>query len=89
MAPFAKDLEDVTVVEKATATLECELAFDKEVKWFKDGRPIKIDKEKYDVEAEGNFRRLIIKSTTPKDGAEYTVHIAPKKESKATLTVKG
>lgn len=69
---FTKPLEDQTVEEEATATMECEVSRENaEVRWLREGQEIRKTK-KYDMVAEGRIRKLIIKDCTPDDAKMYT-----------------
>lgn len=69
---FTKPLEDQTVEEESTATLECEISRDNaEVQWFRDGQDIRKTK-KYEVVADGRKRILLIHECTTDDSRTYT-----------------
>lgn len=69
---FTKPLEDQTVEEEATATLECQVSRDNaEVVWFRDGQEIRKTK-KYEMVADGCKRALLIHGCTPDDSRTYT-----------------
>uniref|UniRef100_A0A0S7EPU5 non-specific serine/threonine protein kinase n=2 Tax=Poeciliopsis prolifica TaxID=188132 RepID=A0A0S7EPU5_9TELE len=69
---FTKPLEDQTVEEEATATLECEVSRENaEVRWFREGQEIRKTK-KYDTIAEGRKRALLIHDCSPDDAKMYT-----------------
>lgn len=69
---FTKPLEDQTVEEEATATLECEVSREKaEVRWFREGQEIRKTK-KYDLIADGRKRALVIHGCSPDDAKLYT-----------------
>uniref|UniRef100_A0A3B5A7L2 Immunoglobulin I-set domain protein n=1 Tax=Stegastes partitus TaxID=144197 RepID=A0A3B5A7L2_9TELE len=69
---FTKPLEDQTVEEEATATLECEVSRENaEVRWFRDGQEIRKTK-KYDTTSDGRKRALIIHDCSPDDAKMYT-----------------
>ncbi len=64
---FSKPLEDQTVEEEATATLECEVSRENaEVQWFRDGQEIRKTK-KYEMIIDGRKRALIISNCTLDD----------------------
>ena len=68
---FSKPLQDLTVEEEATATLECEVSREKaEVRWFKDGTEIRKTK-KYEMIVDGHKRALIIHDCTLDDSRTY------------------
>lgn len=67
-----KPLEDQTVEEEATATLECEVTKeDAEVRWFKDDQEIRKTK-KYEMIIDGHKRALIIHDCTMEDARTYS-----------------
>lgn len=69
---FTKPLEDQTVEEEATATLDCEVSRDNaEVVWFRDGQEIRKTK-KYEMVVDGCKRALLIHGCTPDDSRTYT-----------------
>lgn len=69
---FTKPLEDQTVEEEATATLECEVSRENaEVRWFRDEQEIRKTK-KYDIIVDGHKRALVILDCTPDDSRTYT-----------------
>lgn len=71
-AEFTKPLEDLTVEEETSATLECEVSRENaEVIWLKDGKEIHKTK-KHDLIADGRVRRLIIHDCKPEDSKTYT-----------------
>lgn len=69
---FTKPLEDQTVEEEATATLECEVSRENaEVVWFRDGQEIRKTK-KYEMVVDGCKRALVIHDCTLDDSRTYT-----------------
>lgn len=69
---FTKPLEDQTVEEEATATLDCEVSRDNaEVVWFRDGQEIRKTK-KYEMVVDGCKRALVIHGCTLDDSRTYT-----------------
>lgn len=69
---FTKPLEDQTVEEEATATLECEVSRENaEVQWFRDGQEIRKTK-KYEMIVDGRKRALVIHDCTLDDARSYT-----------------
>ena len=69
---FTKPLEDQTVEEEATATLECEVSKEHaEVQWFRDGQDIRKTK-KYEMIVDGHKRALLIHDCTLDDSRTYT-----------------
>lgn len=68
---FTKPLEDQTVEEEATATLECEVSRENaEVQWFRDGQEIRKTK-KYEMIVDGCKRALLIHDCTLDDSRTY------------------
>lgn len=69
---FTKPLEDQTVEEETTATLECEVSRENaEVRWFREGQELRKTK-KYDTIVDGRKRALIIHDCSPEDAKLYT-----------------
>lgn len=69
---FTKPLEDQTVEEDATITLECTVSRENaEVCWFKEGQELRKTK-KYDILALGCKRMLVIHNCSPEDVKMYT-----------------
>ena len=69
---FTKPLEDQTVEEETTATLECEVSReDAEVRWLRDGQDIRKTK-KYEMIIDGHKRALLIHDCTLDDSKTYT-----------------
>lgn len=69
---FTKPLEDQTVEEEASATLECEVSRENaEVRWFREGQEVRKTK-KYDLIVDGVKRKLVIHDCLPDDAKMYT-----------------
>ncbi|MEQ2222441.1 hypothetical protein ILYODFUR_026475, partial [Ilyodon furcidens] len=69
---FTKPLEDQTVEEESTATLECEVSRgNAEVQWFRDDQEIRKTK-KYEILVDGCKRTLLIHECTLDDSKTYT-----------------
>ena len=69
---FSKPLEDQTVEEEATATLECEVSRENaEVTWYREGQEIRKTK-KYEMVVDGRKRKLLILNCTLDDSKMYT-----------------
>lgn len=69
---FTKPLEDLTVEEEATATLECEVSRENaEVLWLRDGQEVRKTK-KYEMIVDGRKRALVIHDCTKDDSRTYT-----------------
>uniref|UniRef100_A0A3B5BGW3 Ig-like domain-containing protein n=1 Tax=Stegastes partitus TaxID=144197 RepID=A0A3B5BGW3_9TELE len=72
LVEFTKPLEDQTVEEEATATLECEVSRENaEVQWFRDGQEIRKTK-KYEMIIDSCKRALIIHDCCLDDSKTYT-----------------
>ncbi len=83
-------MQDLTVPEENSITLECELSKpDKKVKWLKDGKEIKPDRKKsITTKTDGRRHSLTIPRPVSDDSAEYTAKCGDH-ETKAKLTVEG
>lgn len=69
---FTKPLEDLTVEEDATITLECAVSRENaEVRWFRDGQELRKTK-KFDLLSLGCKRMLVIHNCTSEDIKMYT-----------------
>ncbi|KAF6733011.1 Titin, partial [Oryzias melastigma] len=69
---FSKPLQDQTVEEESTATLECEVSRENaEVRWFKDEQEIHKTK-KYEIITDGRKRVLLIHECKLDDSRTYT-----------------
>ncbi|TDH06482.1 hypothetical protein EPR50_G00113840 [Perca flavescens] len=69
---FTKPLEDQTVEEEASVTLECEVSRENaEVRWFREGQEVRKTK-KYDLIVDGVKRKLVIHGCLPDDAKMYT-----------------
>lgn len=78
---FTKPLEDQTVEEEATATLECEVSRENAlVQWFKEGQEIHKSK-KYDTIVDGRKRALTIHDCNLEDIKTYTCDAKDSKTS--------
>ncbi|XP_021393666.2 obscurin isoform X15 [Lonchura striata] len=83
---ISKPLADVSVTQKLKATFECELSKpNANVKWFKDGKEIRQNKN-IGIISQGNKRSLIIHKCEYEDQGTYTCQAAEDKTS-ATLKV--
>ncbi len=87
---FTQPLKSQTVPEEDSVTLECELSKpDQPVKWLKNGKELKPDKQRGIVrKVEGRRHSLTIPKTLLDDTAEYTVKCG-EQETAAALTVEG
>ena len=83
-------MQDLTVPEEKSITLECELSKpDKKDKWLKDGKEIKSDRKKgITTKTDGRRHSLTIPRPVSDDSAEYTAKCGDQ-ETKAKLTVEG
>lgn len=69
---FVIPLKSQKVMEKETATLECDVNDkDAEVEWWHDGVKIPPDSKKFVAEAHNRKRRLIVNSAKMEDHGEY------------------
>lgn len=85
---ITRPLQDVTVAESQTATLECEVAnASAEGQWLREGQPVDFN-ENVVSEVGGAVRRLVIVITRPQDVGEYTYQVANSKTT-ANLRVEG
>ena len=87
---FIKPLEDMEVMEKTRATLECELRLTKpglEAKWYKNGEEI-TESERVKILVKGTKHTLVYEATELDDDAEYTCTIG-KTSTKCKLTITG
>ena len=60
-----------------------------EVFWFKNGKPLEPDDDKYEVIADGNTRKLIIKDVGPSDQANYACALDETRATRSNLKVQG
>lgn len=68
---FMRVLRSMRVNEGETITLECEVDdYEAPVKWYFQGQEIKKDK-RYDIQADGRKRRLIVKKCKLSDEGKY------------------
>ena len=87
---FTALLKDLTVPEKASVTLECELSkSDQKVKWLKEDQEIKPDRTRgVVVKVDGRRHSLTIPQAGAVDSAEYTVKCG-EEQTKGRLSVEG
>uniref|UniRef100_A0A8C5DAH1 Obscurin n=1 Tax=Gouania willdenowi TaxID=441366 RepID=A0A8C5DAH1_GOUWI len=70
---IVKNLEDVEVMEKESATFVCELSHDEvEGQWFKGGSKVKPDGRRLVVDQDWTVARLYISRVSPQDGGVYS-----------------
>ena len=85
-------LQDKSVPEHATVTLECELSKpDVKVTWMLNGAELTLG-PKYETIDEGTIHKLVIHDVSPEHVADYTVKVAVKVGelmSTAHLSVEG
>ncbi|XP_059495977.1 obscurin isoform X15 [Stegostoma tigrinum] len=87
--PFKTKLKDVEVVEKETATLQCEVPIPAiEASWFLEETEL-AESTKYKIEEEGTLRKLTIKNATTDDDAVYICEMKEGSRTVGELTVKG
>lgn len=68
-------LEDKSVPEEESVTLECELSKPNQpIKWYKDDFEV-VPSEDVEIIAEGTKHKLIIKKAKPEDAAAYSVKL--------------
>lgn len=73
---FTKTIQDVEVKESETAILEVEISSNTvDVVWLKNGEPLVEEPNKIQFVKDGKTRRLLIKSITIDDEAEYTCQL--------------
>ena len=71
------------------ATFECEISRSGiTMVWMKDNMTIDAGDDKYEIIADGQVHRLIVKNVDEKDEAQYTA-VARGKTSQAALIMKG
>uniref|UniRef100_UPI00398E7BDC obscurin-like isoform X29 n=1 Tax=Pristiophorus japonicus TaxID=55135 RepID=UPI00398E7BDC len=86
---FKTKLKDVEVVEKETATLQCEVPIPAvQASWFLEETEI-TESTKYKIEEEGTLRKLTIKNVTTDDDAVYICEMKEGSRTVGELTVKG
>ncbi|XP_038654386.1 obscurin isoform X3 [Scyliorhinus canicula] len=86
---FKTKLKDVEVVEKETATLQCEVPIPAiQASWFLEETEI-AESTKYKIEEEGTLRKLTIKNVTTDDDAVYICEMKEGSRTVGELTVKG
>uniref|UniRef100_A0A4W3HXA5 Obscurin, cytoskeletal calmodulin and titin-interacting RhoGEF b n=1 Tax=Callorhinchus milii TaxID=7868 RepID=A0A4W3HXA5_CALMI len=87
--PFKTKLQDVEVVEKEMATLQCEVPVsDTQTSWFLEETQI-AESAKYSMEEEGTLRKLMIQNVTTDDDAVYVCEMKEGSRTVGELTVKG
>ncbi|CAH1802744.1 unnamed protein product, partial [Owenia fusiformis] len=81
-------LEDVSVIEKETINLECEISKPNiKANWFKNGKEIKPSKQVV-PKVEGTKHFLTIKESEMDDAGNYSIKLEDV-SSKCKVTVKG
>ena len=87
-ATFKDKLTDQTVEEEGTVTLQCEVTKpDAEVKWFKNGKPVKKSKS-MEIVKDGTTHKLNIKNAKKDDAATYSATVG-KDKTEAKVNVEG
>ena len=87
-AGFLSPLQDMTVMEKESVTLECEVSKpNREATWFKNGKPLEKD-DRIQPHCSENKHFLIISNSMLDDEAKYSIKIEDA-ESQCKLTVQG
>jgi len=90
---FSKKLENLTIDEGATATLECQVIGqpDPAVRWYKEGRPLSAS-QKVEIRKQDGRVRLILYGVKEQDSGRYTCiaqnHLG-ENSSSANLIVNG
>ena len=87
---FTKPLTEQTVVEKQTATFECEVSKPKKVvKWYRNGKEISKTDKRYEIIVNGCKHMLKVKNCALEDtDAEFTAKVEDA-ETSAPLKVEG
>ncbi|KAG2458507.1 OBSCN protein, partial [Polypterus senegalus] len=86
---FKKKLQDVEVLEKETAVLQCEVPVPSTLtSWFMEETRL-IQSSKYNIEEDGTLRRLTIHNATTDDDAVYICEMNEGSRTVAELAVKG
>ncbi|XP_078455386.1 obscurin [Lampetra planeri] len=90
LVPFKERLRDVEVMERQSATLQCEVpAESAHASWFMEETPLAPKADKYVMEEEGTMRRLTICNVTADDEAVYVCEMPEGSRTVAELSVKG
>ncbi|NP_001343716.1 Muscle M-line assembly protein unc-89 [Caenorhabditis elegans] len=88
---FFKELSAIQVKETETAKFECKVSGTKpDVKWFKDGTPLKEDKRVHFESTDDGTQRLVIEDSKTDDQGNYRIEVsndAGVANSKVPLTV--
>ena len=85
---FTVPLQDTTVKEHASVTLECQVSkSDAKVIWLQHGVELQPG-PKYDTIDDGVVHKLVIHDVTPEDVTDYTVRVG-ERTSTATVSVEG
>ena len=85
---FLTPLKDTKVMEKETATLDCELSkADRPATWLKDGKEMKPS-DRVTMTCEETKHFLVISDCVLDDESKYTIKVDGK-ESTAKLIVEG
>ncbi|XP_076000946.1 obscurin isoform X7 [Genypterus blacodes] len=87
--PFRRKLQDVSVQEKLSATLMCEVPVcNSQASWFMEETQLEQN-VKYCMEVDGNLRRLTIHNVTTNDDGVYICEMKEGSRTVAELTVLG
>lgn len=87
--PFRRKLDDVSVQEKLSATLMCEVpASSSQTSWFMEETQLEQN-VKYCMEVDGTLRRLTIHNVTTNDDGVYICEMKEGSRTVAELTVLG
>ena len=82
---FKEKLTDQKVEEDGTINLQCDVTKDVDVKWFKNGKPLKKSKS-VEIIKDGTTHKLIIKNAKKADAAKYSATVG-KDKTEATVDV--
>ena len=86
---FTVPLEDQTVKEKESVTLECEVSKpNQKVVFYKNGQEIKIDKKHFKQISKGTVHKLTVSESVVDDAGEYSAKIGDQ-TTECKLTVIG
>ncbi|XP_033621951.1 obscurin-like [Fukomys damarensis] len=87
--PFPRRLRDLEVLEKDSATFECEVPLPStQAAWFKEEKRL-WESAKYGIEEAGTERRLTVRDVSADDDAVYICETAEGSRTVAELAVQG
>lgn len=74
---FLRKLQDCEVKEKEQGILEVEITSESvDVSWYKDGNPVREDKDHVTFVKKGRYRKLLLRNVSVHDEGEYTCVLA-------------